>query len=129
MRRTDDPECPRCGCTDSTALESRLRFGKQVARLECTHCLHRFTPPEPVEPVEPGADDDQDEADAEEAAPGRRTTQQVAYTAQPARCACPQCRARNPPVKSTRAGADGRTIRHHRCTTCGHRFKSIEDVG
>jgi transcriptional regulator NrdR family protein len=127
LERTQDPECPRCGCTDSTSVESRLRFGKQSERRECTHCLHRFTPPEPAEAVEPAVEDDAEGGEDPPAARGRGG--QVAYTAQPARCACPQCRARNPPVQSTRAGTDGRTIRHHRCTTCGCRFKSIEDAG
>jgi transcriptional regulator NrdR family protein len=129
LERTNDPECPRCGCTDTTMVEERMRFGARVERRECSHCGNHFTPTGlTAKPVAERVGDEQaeDELDGAEAGRGARS---VAYSAQPARCLCPQCRSRNPAVKSTQRGDDGRTVRHHRCGNCGHRFKSIEDAG
>lgn len=41
---------------------------------------------------------------------------------------CPKCGSDQVPVQHTNPEIDGNTIRYHRCSDCGHTFKSIEEI-
>lgn len=40
--------------------------------------------------------------------------------------ACPQCRSTKPKTYTVRGGGDTPKTRHHKCQSCGVRYKSIE---
>lgn len=40
--------------------------------------------------------------------------------------ACPHCRSTKPKTYTVRGGGDVPKTRHHRCQSCGQRYKSIE---
>ncbi len=110
LERCDGPECPRCGCQDAEILvepppnPGSTWFARGRAR--CRHCNLRFSFREL-----PGGATPEPEAEADHGCP--------TYPVK----ACPECGSDRVLVTSTR-----RPIRHHKCPTCGLRFKSIEPV-
>jgi len=44
------------------------------------------------------------------------------------RIRCPECHSDRAPVQHTDPIVNKLRIRHHRCGTCGHTFKSVEDL-
>lgn len=51
------------------------------------------------------------------------TEQVVRYV----RLRCPECKSTNVPVQHTNPEVDGNIVRHHKCSGCGKRFKSVEE--
>ncbi|MBA7476237.1 hypothetical protein ES707_11619 [subsurface metagenome] len=43
------------------------------------------------------------------------------------RLRCPKCGNTNVPVQHTNPEVDGNIVRHHKCSDCGKRFKSVEE--
>jgi len=43
------------------------------------------------------------------------------------RLRCPKCNSVQVPAQHTNPEIDGKIIRHHKCSDCGHTFKSIEE--
>lgn len=43
------------------------------------------------------------------------------------RLRCPKCKSVQVPVQHTNPEIDGNIIRRHKCSDCGHTFKSIEE--
>lgn len=38
LEKTTDPECPKCGCTQSDVINERPRWGQPRKRRECANC-------------------------------------------------------------------------------------------
>jgi len=43
------------------------------------------------------------------------------------RLRCPKCGSTNVPVQHTNPNVGGNIVRHHKCSDCGNRFKSVEE--
>lgn len=122
LDRCQGPECPKCGCRDAKILKEpdlglgvTTWYGSGMAR--CRNCRATF------------------HFKHEEAEPAVQNTAMVAAAPEPiaetpdpaktgvpyVRMKCPQCKSPKLRVTSTRG-----SIRWHRCSACGHKFKSFE---
>lgn len=126
-RRMTGPECPGCGCADAARVRTE-RFGRDVERCRCRHCGRQWTARPAADPlverrppplVRNRADVAPDPVVVEqEAREEARGATPIYVPAQVPRC--PQCGA------ESRVYCTRRPVRHHRCTECRHRFKSVE---
>lgn len=115
MNTTTGPECPECGCPDTQITKwpnpDASWFG-QAGQALCNHCGHQWgfhsDSPPPT-------------------APPKKVVRFL-------RIRCPQCnQAGTAKVTTTEKMRRGdNTIwairRYHKCTTCQHTFKSIEEL-
>jgi transcriptional regulator NrdR family protein len=117
------PECPFCSCADTRVLTAPGEegwFGRLGVGF-CQHCQNRFS-------FKSEEEEAREEAELDEADPAVIVVPAggpVRY--QPVRC--PRCRSRHCPANTTRPSKAAPVIvRYHRCSTCGHRFKSVEQT-
>jgi transposase-like protein len=111
------PECPRCGCQDSSVIRRGVRWGQPWSRRRCHNCGEAWACNDPP-PAAPGdarlaAGDDAVPIDPPPPDPDRGVIYHVVR--------CPNCGSDHCKVTSTR-----RPVRYHRCDDCGHTFKSVE---
>ncbi|UCG33288.1 MAG: hypothetical protein JSU68_01405 [Phycisphaerales bacterium] len=112
FQRVDGPECPDCGCQDSTRLSEASKWGKKAHWRECRHCRRRWIA------------QSQAEAETNHGTPQVSHGEPVVVYPTPAKIHCPECNCTDTRVTTTR-----RPVRHHKCRHCGARFKSCEREG
>lgn len=113
LRKIQGPNCPKCGCNASTVVRLSTQWGKTIEHRACDYCLHVYCAPAADGPADGRAVD----PPAPSLQPPASDDSGVAYPI----LRCPKCHSRDVRVTSTR-----RPVRHHQCTACRHRFKSVE---
>lgn len=103
MQRMTCPECPQCGCNDSEVVRTYKSFGVETALRRCAYCGKEFTARAPAPPP----------VVHEEPKPPTPVFHE------PQKTHCPQCDSTETRVSSTR-----KLIRHHKCGSCSHTFKT-----
>lgn len=135
LQRVDGPECPRCGCPDSTILlgasprwisavdpKTGAPWGQNspTQRRRCRACGELFyAPPASAPADEPAA------STPPAVSAGNGPPSGVRYYV----LRCPKCRSDQVKVTKTMHPHDAPTVRYHKCGECGHRFKSVESEG
>jgi transcription elongation factor Elf1 len=117
LEPADGPECPRCGCRDSKIVEAGNPAGwfARQGRARCGACGLFFAVSAPAAAA-------RQPAISREMAPAPEASGPVPHAVIYRPVRCPQCGGKKCPVKSTK----GR-IRNHKCSQCGHAFKSVEE--
>lgn len=114
-RLVDDLRCPHCGCPEYRPVAS-IRpswSGRQYQRMRCEHCgtefYTRFSLPDGQNSM------------------GLPTEYEARIDVAPAieyvKMRCPECLGIHVPAYKKRG-----VVRYHKCTDCGHNFKSIEKI-
>lgn len=141
LQLANGPECPRCGCRDSSILrapapvlddgEEKWHWGTGGGSARCKHCGNQFSFREIPAPIVPIADPVAvDEAMGEmEFDDADRILHEVVKprdTAYPVR-ECPECGSPSTKVYRTMKEIDGvPRLRYHRCLGCHETFKSAD---
>lgn len=115
LDRITGPECPDCGCEDSTLLKSRRGWDDRVRQRR--QCANRRCGRVWLAAVEDHPDDDSLASVIKEA-----ITKVVDFI----KTRCPYCDSTNTTVYCTRPKVRGIRERHHRCAACKKTFKSLE---
>ena len=104
----DGPECPTCGCRDSTLVRATTHWGERAERRQCRHCGRTWT-------YTPDAAGESEEA---KPSPPHPLTPSPPDPDTPDSSSCPGCGSGNVIVTSTQ-----KRVRYYRCRACGGRFK------
>ena len=120
LERCDGPECPRCGCQETTPTYARSRWGGgSIARLKCGACGYVFT--EGPRWKDGNGDDDGANGQSQQDAPPVDTPAATDGVVEYRPVRCPACKSTDVQTTSTR-----RPLRYHKCRACDYRFKSRE---
>jgi len=110
------PDCPRCGCPEAHTIEHGTRWGHDWRKLRCALCGKTWTHTAAAQISTPKPSRSADPAAPVDTGPPPDGLA-VAYPL----IRCPACDSTETRITSTR-----RPLRYHRCSDCGHTFKSRE---
>ncbi len=96
-------DCPQCGCNRYETVRRATRWGKPVEKVRCDACGSEWT-----------WTGDKPKAETKTESPNPAIIYHIMR--------CPKCGGNETHVTSTR-----RPTRHHKCKSCNHTFKSVEN--